>query len=123
MSGISPFRTGSVSLAQLIALNEELAALVRAGIPLETGLVALGKLHPFEDGVVLPHERTFPKVVDDRLRLLSATRSQLESLFLEVLETRIGLSGEKVRGQSEKRRNEDASEEDTRHADGSPVFD
>jgi uncharacterized protein (DUF1015 family) len=46
------------------------------------GWTALGKLHPFEDGVVLPHERTFPKVVDDRLRLLEATRTHLESIFL-----------------------------------------
>jgi uncharacterized protein (DUF1015 family) len=46
------------------------------------GWTALGRLHPFEDGVVLPHERTFPKVVDDRLRLLEATRTHLESIFL-----------------------------------------
>src|SRR5262249_60062489 len=46
------------------------------------GLIALGKLHPFSDGVVLPHERTFPKVVDDRLSLLDATRANLESIFL-----------------------------------------
>jgi uncharacterized protein (DUF1015 family) len=46
------------------------------------GLIALGRLHPFSDGVVLPHERTFPKVVDDRLSLLEATRANLESIFL-----------------------------------------
>ncbi len=46
------------------------------------GLMALGKLHPFSDGVVLPHEQTFPRVVDDRLRLLDATRTHLESIFL-----------------------------------------
>ena len=46
------------------------------------GLVALGKQHPFSDGVVLPHEETFPKVVDDRLKLLDATRTHLESIFL-----------------------------------------
>lgn len=46
------------------------------------GLIALGRLHPFEEGVVLPHERTFPKVVDDRLSLLEATRTNLESIFL-----------------------------------------
>jgi uncharacterized protein (DUF1015 family) len=47
-----------------------------------TGFMALGRLHPFADGVVLPHERTFPKVVDDRLHLLAATRTHLESIFL-----------------------------------------
>ena len=46
------------------------------------GLVALGRLSPFEDGVVLPHERTFPKVVDDRKKLLEATRTNLESILL-----------------------------------------
>jgi len=46
------------------------------------GLVALGKLCPFSDRIVLPHEQTFPKVVDDRLRLLDATRTHLESIAL-----------------------------------------
>jgi uncharacterized protein (DUF1015 family) len=46
------------------------------------GLLALGRLHPFAEGIVLPHERTFPKVVEDRLNLLDATRTQLESIFL-----------------------------------------
>lgn len=46
------------------------------------GLLALGKLSPFSDRVVLPHEQTFPKVVDDRMRLLDATRTHLESIFL-----------------------------------------
>ena len=46
------------------------------------GLLALGKLHAFEDGVVLPHEQTFPKVVDDRRRLLEAPRTHLASIFL-----------------------------------------
>jgi uncharacterized protein (DUF1015 family) len=46
------------------------------------GLIAVGRLYPFEAGVVLPHERTFPKVVDDRHRLLTATHANLESIFL-----------------------------------------
>lgn len=46
------------------------------------GLLGLGRLHPFGDRVVLPHEQTFPKVVDDRLRLLEETRTHLESIFL-----------------------------------------
>jgi uncharacterized protein (DUF1015 family) len=46
------------------------------------GLLALGSLHAFEERVVLPHEHTFPKVVDDRLQLLEATRTHLESIFL-----------------------------------------
>lgn len=46
------------------------------------GLVGLGKLHPFDERVVLPHEKTFPRVVDDRYNLLAATRTHLESIFL-----------------------------------------
>ncbi len=36
----------TVSLEQLISLNDEMAALVRAGIPLESGLVTLGQEMP-----------------------------------------------------------------------------
>jgi len=46
------------------------------------GLVALGRLHDFSEGMVLPHEQTFPKVVEDRYQLLNATRTHLESIFL-----------------------------------------
>ncbi|MCZ6793062.1 MAG: DUF1015 domain-containing protein, partial [Planctomycetota bacterium] len=46
------------------------------------GLVALGRLSPFEERIVLAHERTFPRVVDDRERLLRATRANLESILL-----------------------------------------
>ncbi len=52
MSGTTPFRTDGVSLAQLIALNEELASLVRAGVPLETGLVELGREIPGRIGQI-----------------------------------------------------------------------
>ena len=37
---------GPVTLEQLLALNDEMAALVRAGIPLERGLVDLGREVP-----------------------------------------------------------------------------
>jgi len=35
-------RRGRITIDELIALNEEIAALVRAGVPLETGLVGFG---------------------------------------------------------------------------------
>jgi uncharacterized protein (DUF1015 family) len=44
-------------------------------------LIALIKVEPYENGVVLPHEQTFPKHKEDRLRLLEATRSHLECIF------------------------------------------
>ena len=46
------------------------------------GVASLGRLHKFEEGVVLPHERTFPRVVDDRFKLLDATRTHLETIFV-----------------------------------------
>lgn len=46
-----------------------------------TAMVVLLKLEPYEKGVVLPHEQTFPKHKEDRLRLLEATRTHLECIF------------------------------------------
>jgi uncharacterized protein (DUF1015 family) len=46
-----------------------------------TSLIALIKTEPYEKGVVLPHEQTFPKHKEDRLRILEATRAHLECIF------------------------------------------
>lgn len=46
-----------------------------------TSLICLLKVEPFEKGTVLPHEQTFPSHKEDRLRLLEATRTHLESIF------------------------------------------
>ncbi|MCX7800026.1 MAG: DUF1015 domain-containing protein [Fimbriimonadales bacterium] len=46
-----------------------------------TSVIALLKTEPYEKGVVLPHEQTFPKHKEDRLRLLEATRAHLECIF------------------------------------------
>jgi uncharacterized protein (DUF1015 family) len=46
-----------------------------------TTLIVLLKVEPYEKGVVLPHEQTFPKHKEDRLRVLEATRSHLECIF------------------------------------------
>jgi uncharacterized protein (DUF1015 family) len=46
-----------------------------------TALLGLIKVEPYDKGVVLPHEETFPKHKEDRLRLLEATRTHLESIF------------------------------------------
>jgi len=46
-----------------------------------TSVIVLLKCEPYETGTVLPHERTFPKHKEDRLRLLEATRSHLEEIF------------------------------------------
>jgi len=45
------------------------------------GWILLVKLHPFEEGVVLPHEKVFPKVTEDRFELLKATGFQFSQVF------------------------------------------
>jgi len=46
------------------------------------GLIVSIAAEPFESGAVLPHERTHPRVRDDRLSLLRATRVQPESILV-----------------------------------------
>ena len=46
------------------------------------GIVASLKAEPYETGTVLPHERTHAGPKEGRLRLLRATRVQLEPIFL-----------------------------------------
>jgi uncharacterized protein (DUF1015 family) len=60
---------------QTFTLPRELGPLTRSAI------LVLIKTEPYEAGVVLPHEQTFPKHKEDRLRLLEATRAHLESIF------------------------------------------
>lgn len=38
-------------------------------------------LHAFDDGVILPHERTLPKALGDRFKLLEATAANLSQVF------------------------------------------
>jgi uncharacterized protein (DUF1015 family) len=45
------------------------------------GWVVRIRLEEFAGGRILPHERTFPKAKDDRLRLLTATRANISSVF------------------------------------------
>jgi uncharacterized protein (DUF1015 family) len=47
-----------------------------------TGLVASLRAEPYESGAVLPHERTHSGPKEGRLRLLRATKTQLEPIFL-----------------------------------------
>lgn len=46
------------------------------------GFAASVPVSPYEDGEVLPHERTHAGPKEGRLRLLRATRTQLEPIFL-----------------------------------------
>ncbi len=45
------------------------------------GFVARFRLEEFGRGRILPHERTFPAAKEDRLKLLTATRANLSSIF------------------------------------------
>jgi uncharacterized protein (DUF1015 family) len=47
-----------------------------------SGLVASLRAEPYDRGVVLPHERTHAGPKEGRLRLLRATRTELEPIFL-----------------------------------------
>ena len=47
-----------------------------------SGLVVSLRAEPYERGAVLPHERTHSGPKEGRLRLLRATRTQLEPIFL-----------------------------------------
>ena len=46
-----------------------------------TSIIALIKVEPYDAGIVLPHEQTFPKHKEDRMRILEATRAHLECIF------------------------------------------
>jgi uncharacterized protein (DUF1015 family) len=47
-----------------------------------TGVVVSLEVEPYENGTVLPHERTHRAPKEGRLRLLRATQTQLEPIFL-----------------------------------------
>jgi len=46
------------------------------------GFIGLGRLEPYDRGVIFPHEQTHAAAKADRLELLRATRAHLESIFL-----------------------------------------
>jgi uncharacterized protein (DUF1015 family) len=46
------------------------------------GLIGAVGLHPYEDGVILPHENTMAGPVADRLALMQATAANLEPIYL-----------------------------------------
>lgn len=51
---------------------------------LRRGFILLVRLHEFDEGIIMPHERVFKKVTEERLNLLKATHfqfSQIHSLY------------------------------------------
>ncbi|MGD0388328.1 MAG: DUF1015 domain-containing protein [Tepidisphaeraceae bacterium] len=45
------------------------------------GMIVLVKLSPFGEGHVVPHEKTYPDAIQDRLKLTRATQMQLSPVF------------------------------------------
>jgi uncharacterized protein (DUF1015 family) len=45
------------------------------------GFIALVRLSPFGEGEVVPHEKTYPGPIEDRLKLMHATGMQLSPIF------------------------------------------
>ncbi len=54
---------------------------VEGGAQERLGLVAALKVEPYEAGVVLPHEQTFPKHKEDRFRMLTTAQAQFSPIF------------------------------------------
>jgi len=54
---------------------------VEGGQQERLGLLGALKVEPYEAGVVLPHEQTFPKHKEDRFRLRIASRAQFSPIF------------------------------------------
>ena len=46
-----------------------------------TGLIALVELHAFEEGIILPHEKTFSRTTTDRLNLIEACKTNFSPIF------------------------------------------
>src|SRR6476661_9925212 len=45
------------------------------------GFIALVRLSPFGEGQVVPHEKTYKGPIEDRMKLMRATRMQLSPIF------------------------------------------
>lgn len=56
-------------------------------------LLGLVRLEPWERGIIKPHERTFSKPKEDRLKLLRETRTQISPVYC-IFRPRDGRSGE-----------------------------
>lgn len=77
-------RDGSLELEGQPALYRYTQSFTIPGDPkthVRTAIVALIKVEGYEKGVVLPHEQTFPKHKEDRLRILEATRAHVECIY------------------------------------------
>lgn len=56
-----------------------------------TGLVGIVELKPFSPNIIMPHERIFPKIKEDRIRLLSTCRANLGQIFILYTEAKLAI--------------------------------
>jgi uncharacterized protein (DUF1015 family) len=88
-----PYASAAATLAQLIA-DQAVVPTAHPAIYFYTqrfqvdgrlltrsGMIARVRLEEFVSGRILPHEKTFPKAKEDRLRLLTATRLNVSPIF------------------------------------------
>ena len=75
-------RDGSIKqdIAAAVYVHEHTFSVGRARATRRGVFVAL-RLHRLDEGVVLPHEHTFPKAKADRLELMRATRANTSAVF------------------------------------------
>lgn len=77
---------GHISLDQLIALNDEIAALVRAGVPLERGLVEVGTDFPGRLGDVMQRLGSRLGAGESLPQALTAEGGSLPPIYCAVVE-------------------------------------
>lgn len=67
---------------QAIYVYEQEYEYPRGNKKIRRGFIALLELKPFGKDTIMPHERTFPKVVENRMNLLDSCKANLEQIFI-----------------------------------------
>ena len=86
MTSSDPSNPGAISLDQLIALNDEIAALARAGVPLEPALAELGSDMPGRLGAIAATFAERTRRGESLLEILSDQSLQLPPVYRAVVE-------------------------------------
>ena len=82
-SALRAWRTGGVlkqDAAEAVYVHDHEFSVAKTRVRRRGIHVAL-RLHAIDEGVVMPHELTFPKAKEDRLALLRATRANTSAIF------------------------------------------
>uniref|UniRef100_A0A7C4NV92 DUF1015 domain-containing protein n=1 Tax=Thermodesulfobacterium geofontis TaxID=1295609 RepID=A0A7C4NV92_9BACT len=68
-------------MSSLLSIFTNLSLYTKKKLLIRKGFILLVKLSSFEEGKILPHEKTYPKVTTDRFELLKATQFQFSQIF------------------------------------------